>query len=161
MLSSMRWIMCLGIILLLSMIALPQEIRIFRPPFILLYILYFQFCAEKPWSISGLFLLGLCVDICSLSLLGEHAFALVLISSYAASKRRRFETSSLVNQLFLIGLLCVLYQLILQIIEFVIGDHQSLWHAPLSGLMGAWFWPLICFWLGTGRTRFKRVRDFY
>ena len=161
MLSWIRLIMCLCIVMLLSMIALPPEIRIFRPPFVLLYILYCQFFSEKSLGVSGLFLLGLCVDVCTQSLLGEHAFALVFTLGYASSKSRRFEGSSLSHQLFLIGLFCFIYQLILQIIGLIIGDHQPWWSAPLTGLIGAWFWPLMCFWLGTGRTRFKRAPGQY
>lgn len=161
MVSWMRFIMCLGITLLLSMIALPEEIRVFRPPFVLLYALYFQFYSEKFFGVAGLFLLGLCVDVCSVSLLGEHAFALVFTAGYAASKRRRFESASFTNQPLLIMWLCFIYQLILQLIELIIGSPQSWWSAPLTALMGAWFWPLICFWLGTGRTRLKRAQDFF
>ena len=159
--SWMRFIICFTAIMLLSLIVLPEWIRVFRPPFVLLYVLYLQFFAEKSAGVVVLFLFGLCVDICSLTLLGEHAFALVFTACYASSKRRRFEVMTFSKQLLLIIWLCFIYQLILQLAELMIGGHQPWWSAALTALMGGWFWPLICFCLGTGRTRFKTVQDLY
>ena len=137
----MRVIIALLLVLILSIIPLPAVINAVRPPWVLLLILYIQFFVPEIFSVLGVWLLGLCLDGLYVSTLGEHAFALLFITWFAARKKRRFLFYSILQQMLFIGLCVLLYSSLLALFDASMGYNTSLWMILITALLGLSIWP--------------------
>ena len=68
-----------------------------------------------------LVLLGLVLDALLSTVIGEHAFAFSIVGWIANSKFKRFSFFSMEQQMVVIGLLTLTYQLIILIIDSFLG----------------------------------------
>ena len=135
--------LCLAFILvfILTILPLPQPVMGFRPPWILLVVLYIQFYLPNYFNMTVLFILGLCIDVLLSTVIGEHAFALVLTTWFAAGKCRRINFFSIVQQMMLLMALCVIYQLVVFLIEAFCGYHNNPWTMTGAALFSMMLWP--------------------
>ncbi len=138
---NLRLFLVLLIAFVLTILPLPEIVAGIRPPWILLFVLYIQFFLPNYFNITLLLFLGLCVDILLSTVIGEHAFALLLTTFFAAGKARRFNFFSLVQQMVLIAVFCLIYQVIIFLIEAFLGYHNSLWVLTGAAMLGMVFWP--------------------
>jgi rod shape-determining protein MreD len=138
---NLRLFLALLIAFVLTILPLPEIIAGIRPPWILLFVLYIQFFLPNYYNITLLLFLGLCVDILLSTVIGEHAFALLLTTWFAAGRTRRFNFFSLVQQMVLIAVFCLIYQLIIFLIEAFLGYHNSLWVLACAAMLGMVLWP--------------------
>ena len=88
-------------------------------------------------------LIGLILDTLLASVIGEHAFALLLVTWIAYTKSRRFRFFSMMQQIFLIGFFCLLYQTIISITDALLGFNYSLLSPIISAFTGMFLWPWI------------------
>jgi rod shape-determining protein MreD len=129
--------------LILSILPLPSFICVFRPPWVLLLSLYIGYFLPGKSNLLALLVLGLILDVLLSSVLGEHSFALLVVTWLAANKSRRFQFFSMMQQIFLIGFFCLLYELIIALIDALLGFNYNIYHPLGSALMGMFFWPWI------------------
>src|SRR3990167_8033412 len=92
--------------LLLTIIPLNNKLVVFRPPWILLSILYIQFYIPHLFKLSMLVWLGFIMDSLLYTIIGEHVFALTIIIWLTASKVRSFGLMTMEQQMLLIGVYC-------------------------------------------------------
>ena len=97
----------------LSILPLPDILSDFRPPWLLLFVLYIQFFQPNYFSVTLLVFIGVCLDVLLSTVIGEHAFALVLTTWVASGKVRRFNFFAVAQQMALVGLCCFVYQSII------------------------------------------------
>lgn len=140
-----RFIFAVFLVLALSIIPIPNIIAIFRPPWVLMFVLYVQFYLPRYYRVSWVFLLGISLDVLLVTTFGEHAFALLLTSCLAASKTRRFHFFSVVQQMMFIALFCMVYELTLVLIDTSLGLNNNLFFAVGTVLVTMIFWPWIKF----------------
>ncbi len=138
-----RLFLALFITFVLTIIPLPAMVMGFRPPWILLFALYIQFFLPNYFNITLLFILGLCMDVLLSTVIGEHSFALLLTTWFATGKARRFNFFSLFQQMMLIGAYCLIYQLIIFIIEAFLGYHNGLLIGVGAVALGMFLWPWV------------------
>jgi len=138
-----RLIIELFLVFVFTIMPLPEIVLEFRPPWILLFVLYIQFFLPNYFSITVLFFLGLCIDVLLSTVLGEHAFALLLTTWFAAGKVRRFCFFSLIQQMVLIGVFCLTYQLIIYCIESFLGYHTGLMALAGIVVLSVFLWPWV------------------
>ena len=129
--------------LTLSILPMPELFSAFRPPWILLFILYIEYYLPGNFKLAALLIVGLVLDVLLSTVIGEHSFALLLITWIASSKSRRFKLFSMMQQIFLIGFFCLLYQLVISFIDALLGFNYSLLTPFASALLGMFFWPWI------------------
>lgn len=129
--------------LILSIIPLPEMACAFRPPWILLLILYIEYFLPGNLKLLSILIIGLLLDVLLSTVIGEHALSLLLVTWVASSKSRRFQFFSMLQQLFLIGFFCLLYQSILTFIDALLALNYSLLDPVASGLVGLFIWPWI------------------
>lgn len=93
MIRNLRVRLCLGFIvaLLLSILPMPELISAFRPPWILLLVLYIEYFLPGNFRLTTLLFVGLLLDVLLATVIGEHSFALLLVTWIASSKSRRFQ----------------------------------------------------------------------
>ncbi|STY29750.1 Rod shape-determining protein MreD [Legionella wadsworthii] len=137
--------LCLGFIiaLLLSILPMPELISAFRPPWVLLLVLYIEYFLPGNFKLTTLLLVGLLLDVLLATVIGEHSFALLFVTWIASSKSRRFQFFSMMQQIFLIGFFCLLYQSIISLITALLGFNYSLITPVASALVGMFIWPWI------------------
>jgi rod shape-determining protein MreD len=142
---TLRFRLCLGFIvaLLLSILPMPELISAFRPPWVLLFVLYIEYFLPGNFRLSTLLLVGLLLDVLLATVIGEHSFSLLLVTWIASSKSRRFQFFSMMQQIFLIGFFCLLYQSIIALITALLGFNYSLITPLASALVGMFIWPWI------------------
>lgn len=129
--------------LLLSILPMPELISAFRPPWVLLFVLYIEYFLPGNFKLSTLLLVGLLLDVLLATVIGEHSFALLLVTWIASGKSRRFQFFSMMQQIFLIGFFCFLYQLIISFTAVLLGFNYSLIAPIASAVVGMFIWPWI------------------
>lgn len=142
---NLRIRLCLGftVTLLLSILPMPELVSAFRPPWVLLLVLYIEYFLPVNFRLTTLLFVGLLLDVLLATVIGEHSFALLLVTWIASSKSRRFQFFSMMQQIFLIGFFCLLYQLIISLITALLGFNYSLFTPIASALVGMFVWPWI------------------
>ncbi|KTD47663.1 rod shape-determining protein MreD [Legionella quateirensis] len=136
------WIGFIGA-LVLSILPMPEILSAFRPPWILLLVLYIEYYLPGNFRLTTLLITGLLLDVLLSTVIGEHSFALLLVTWIASSKSRRFQFFSMIQQICLIGFFCLLYQSVISFIDALLGFHYSLLMPFISAVLGMFFWPWI------------------
>ena len=141
--QNLRLLLALFIAFVLTILPLPEAVMGFRPPWILLFALYVRFFLPSYFNITVVFFLGLCVDVLLSTVIGEHAFALLLTTWFASGKARRFIFFSLIQQMMLIAVFCLIYQLIIFFIDAFLGYHNNILTLTGAVALSVFFWPWI------------------
>lgn len=141
---NLRFFIALLLSLVLTIIPLPHLLANFRPPWVMLLVLYLQFFLPGLFSISLVVILGLILDVLLSTVLGEHIFALSLVCWIASNKSRRFSLFSMEQQMALIGAFALLYELLILITDACFGYRVG-FILPLTGtaLVSVLLWPWI------------------
>lgn len=129
--------------LVLSILPIPDFLSAFRPPWVLLLVLYIEYYLPGNFRLTTLLFTGLLLDVLLSTVIGEHSFALLLVTWIASSKSRRFQFFSMIQQICLIGFFCLLYQSVISFIDAMLGFHYSLLMPLASAVLGMFFWPWI------------------
>jgi len=128
---------------ILTIMPMPSLINGFRPPWVLLLVLFIQLNLPNYFNITALFIFGLCLDILLSTVIGEHVFAL-LFSTWIANKReRRFKFFSLVQQMLFVGLYCLVYLTIIFLIDSFLGYSPVLWQIWIAVILSMMIWLLM------------------
>lgn len=145
MIKNLRIRLTLGFViaLILSILPMPELISDFRPPWVLLFVLYIEYFLPGNFNLASLLFVGLLLDVLLATVIGEHSFALLLVTWIASSKSRRFQFFSMMQQIFLIGFFCFLYQAIISLITALLGFNYSLVMPVFSAAVGMFVWPWI------------------
>ncbi|MFT4650790.1 MAG: rod shape-determining protein MreD [Flavobacteriales bacterium] len=129
-----------GMILLI--LPLPEWVRIYRPDWLALILIYWSMALPKRVGLWSAFIIGLLADSLLGTLLGHHALALVVITYLNLNFYLRIRVLSLPQQsLYVFGLL-VISQLIISWMNGIMGltvPVQAVFGAPLIGML---MWPL-------------------
>lgn len=132
------------IALVLTILPLPAIFTMVRPAWVLLLILYIQSFFPKYFKVSLAFLFGLCLDVLSGAIMGEHAFALLITTWFASGRVHRFKYYSMIHQMSMMALFCLLYQCVLYVIDAFLGHAVFVWQiigVPLTSIL---MWPWLC-----------------
>jgi rod shape-determining protein MreD len=143
--KNLRLRLALGFVmaLILSIIPMPEFITEFRPPWVLLFVLYIEYFLPGNFNQLTLLFVGLLLDVLLATVIGEHSFALLLVTWIASNKSRRFQFFSMMQQMFLIGFFCFLYQTMICLISVLLGFHYNLFTPLASAGIGIFLWPWI------------------
>lgn len=154
---NLRLMFALLVAFVLTILPLPVMMMGFRPPWILILVLYVQFFLPNYFNITLLLFLGLCLDVLLSTVIGEHAFALILTTWFASGKARRFNFFSMVQQMMVVALCCLVYQLIIFLIDAFLGYNTGLWMVIGTALLSMFFWPWVEWVLTNGLLLIRRA----
>ena len=135
--------------LMLNILPLPLQINKMAPHWLLMILIFWVIWAPLVINIFTAFTVGILLDLLNGSILGEHAFAFVVIIYLIVKLRRTLINHPLLQQSFFIFLFVLVYQAIIVAIQAVIGQadiSSSFW---LASLTSAIFWSLVCILLRT------------
>lgn len=140
---SLRLLLITILSLVLCILPAPDSLTGFRPPWIFLLVFYIQCFLPRFFNLTGILLLGLCQDVLLSTILGEHAFALLLITWITNTKSRRFRFFSISQQLALVGVYCFVYQSIILSIDALLGFSYHFFTPIKGALVGVLLWPWV------------------
>lgn len=130
--------------LALSILPMPKLLQVIRPPFLCLVFLYIQYYQPALFRVSILFIFGLLLDSLYSSVLGQHVFALVLVSWLASTKARRFQFFTMGQQMGYVAVFMAVYVLCDALAGMYFGLKTSGLAIGFTVLMAALFWPWLC-----------------
>ena len=130
-------------VLVLSILPMPELISDFRPPWVLLLILYIEYFIPGKFHITTLVLVGLVLDVLLSTVIGEHSFALLLVTWLASTRSRRFQFFSMMQQIILVGVFCFIYQAIISVTDALLSYNYSIVMPIASALLSMFIWPWI------------------
>lgn len=146
-------IITIVIALMLSVVPMPDWLKVFRPDWLALALLYWAMTLPRTWSVGSAWLVGLVLDVAQGTLLGQHALALSVIVFVTVRMHllmRVFPMSQLAATVFA---LLALYQFILFWVNGVAGIPVApiqYWAPVISGTL---LWPLVASLLTGARMR--------
>jgi rod shape-determining protein MreD len=133
----------LAVALLLTAVPLPAELRIGRPDWVLLVLIYWSMALPHRVGVGTGWLLGLISDALTGTLLGQHALAYSLVIFLTLKLHQRLRLYPLWQQALSILVLLSLGQLLLLWINGMIGRPIHSWLYWLPSLIGALLWPFL------------------
>ena len=132
--------------LLLTVMPMPQAVKLARPDWTLLVLMYWTLALPQRINIGVAFFSGFIVDVLVGTVLGVNALAFSVVIFVVAQHHLKIRNFSVIQQSLLLGLLLALYQLLLfWLSHFLTGVYflpEYLWPV-LTGML-AWPW---LFWL--------------
>lgn len=135
------------ITLMLSIIPLPVLFNAIKPNFVLLLILYVQFYLPRYFNLLLVLFISLMLDVLMASVIGEHAFALLLTTWFISNKTRRFVCFPQSQQTMLIFLLTLIYQSAIYSVEMFLGNNCTAIDF-IGGIIATslcWMWAKLIF----------------
>lgn len=157
--SLTAWLL-LSIVLasVLTLIALPEPLRVLRPFWLALIVIYWTIEAPEHYGIGFAFVLGLLQDVLVGTVLGEHAFRLAIISFIVLRFRSRMRFFPMWQQALAVGALLLNDRIVVLLLRAIAGEFAIDWRYWLAPLVGAALWPWIFLLLDDLRSR-GRQRD--
>jgi len=126
----------------LRLLPFPVWAQELRPDWVVLVVIYWVVIPPHRLGVMLAFVIGLMLDGVSGTLLGEHAFCLVMITYFAQLLHRPLLLYPWWQRIFWVVLLVFFYQTLLLLIQSMLGEAVDPWlfwvPALSSGLI--WLW---------------------
>lgn len=142
--------------LILTIVPLPSAIGWLRPDWLLLVVIYWSLARPRFAGLLFAWLCGMVIDVVSGTVLGEHAFAFLLIGFLTHRLQLQMRIFPIWQQAFVVLLMLLIYQFLLFWIDGVTGQAAMTWQRWFPGLVGAAIWPLVASVMDTLNRRFAR-----
>jgi rod shape-determining protein MreD len=134
--------------LTVSLVPLPQLLSIFWPNLLVLVVLYWSTMTPRAGGMLIGFLAGLTLDLLNGSQLGQHAFAMCLVTYLAIRLHLLTRAKPIFEQALYVGVALFVYEATLWAIDGFSGHHRGSWARWVYIVPGAAIWPLITGLLG-------------
>jgi rod shape-determining protein MreD len=134
--------------LTVSLLPLPRLLSVFWPNVLVLVVLYWSTMTPRAGGILVGFLAGLTLDLLNGSQLGQHAFAMCLVTYLALRLHLLTRAKPIFEQALFVAIALFVYEAALWAIDGFSGHHTGTWTRWLHIATGAAVWPLITGLLG-------------
>src|SRR5262245_4953470 len=132
---------------------LPDAIRAARPDLLLLLVIYWSLGAPRIAGLTFAWLCGFALDVLQGTVLGQHAFAFLLVAYPAHKFQLRIRIFPIWHQTLTVLMLLALYQFIVFWIDGIIGPAITTWLRWIPVFTGALLWPVLVAVLDTWNRR--------
>jgi rod shape-determining protein MreD len=136
------------IALMLTMLPLPPLLSVVWPNFLVVVILYWSTMTPRAGGMLVGFLAGLALDVLSGTQLGQHAFALSLVTYLAQRLHLLTRAKPIFEQSLFVVVALVVYETALWAIDGFSGHNTGSWTRWVHIPFGAVLWPLVVGLLG-------------
>lgn len=120
----------------------PSGLLIFRPDFVMLTLIFWLVRAPNLCNIGTAWVLGLCVDLATGSMFGQHALTYTITGFFAVFYQRRLVLFSGTQQLFYVFNLLIIAQLVLLMLKIFAGDTFIGWQYFIPSIVGVLVWKI-------------------
>jgi rod shape-determining protein MreD len=128
---------------MLTLLPMPGWAIWLRPAWVLMVLIFWTMTSPERVNVGTAWIVGIVLDVLLGSLLGEHAFALTVITYIVVRMHTRLRMFPLIQQGLSIFLLVLLYQFILFCIQGFIGSLPNSWLYWSSSLTSMLLWPWV------------------
>ena len=139
--------------LIFAVLPLPALLQSVRPYLLAMLLAYWLMEAPNRVGLGTAFVVGLCADVLTASLLGEQAFRLVVLTYIVQHFRARLRFFPLWQQAVAIGLLLLNDRIISWLIHLFAGSPSHGWLYWLAPVFGVLLWPWLYVLLDLARLR--------
>jgi rod shape-determining protein MreD len=140
--------------MMLTIVALPSDVSALWPSLTLLVICYWVMALPQAVGLLTAWVSGFWLDVLQYTILGEQAFAFLMISLIVMLFYKQLRMFSLAQQSIVIFFLVLLHQVIIWSVEGIAGHETTgflFWLVPVTSLI---VWPLVFVVLRDYRRRF-------
>ncbi len=134
--------------MLLSLLPLPQLLSIVWPNVLVLVVLYWSTMTPQAGGMLIGFVAGLTLDLLNGSQLGQHAFAMCLVTYLAIRLHLLTRAKPIFEQALFVLIALFVYEAALWAIDGFSGQHTGNWTRWVHIASGAAVWPVITGLLG-------------
>ena len=127
----------------LMILPIPENWQWLRPDWLALVIIFWVFALPRSVGVLTAWCAGFVMDILGGGLLGQYAFAMVIVAYFACIVRSRFRVFPMFQQVIMVLLLVGVGNLALLLVQWIIGNPPKslLFFAPtITSLL---CWPLL------------------
>jgi len=136
------------IALVLTLVPMPQLLSLLWPNLLVLTVLYWSTMAPLTGGMLLGFVAGLALDVLGGSQLGQHAFALSLLTYLAIRLHLLTRAKPLFEQSMFVLIALLLYEFTLWAIDGFSGNRTGSWARWVHVPIGAMLWPVVVGILG-------------
>jgi rod shape-determining protein MreD len=139
------WIICISFIvaLVLAVMPLPQWLLWGRPEWLVLAVVYWTIALPHRVGIVTAVVLGVAMDVLEGAVLGQNAFALVVVVMLALLLYQRLRVFSLIQQAGVVFILVGINQLVCQWVQNLQGAGATSLLFLLPAVSSALLWPFV------------------
>ena len=148
--SNKLYALMVGLIsIILTIVPTPDFLENFKPDWTLLLLIFLSINIPKEFNVGTAFILGILVDVSKGTLLGQHAFAYLLVIFLTSKLHLQLRNYPLLQLTAIICLILMIYQFILFWINGVSGISSSISSYMGPVISGTVLWPIISKLFGT------------
>ena len=148
--SNKLYALMLGLIsIILTIVPTPDFLENFKPDWTLLLLIFLSINIPKEFNVGTAFILGILVDVSKGTLLGQHAFAYLLVIFLTSKLHLQLRNYPLLQLTAIICLILMIYQFILFWINGISGISSSISSYMGPVISGTVLWPIISKLFGT------------
>lgn len=141
--------------LLMAIMPLPEWSRVFRPEWVSLVIIYWCIAIPDKVNIGTAWILGLCMDVLTGTLLGQHALAFSVIAYISVKLHKQIRIYPLWQQALSVFILIAFGQLLILWIQGLTGESGATWAYWASSMTSALIWPIVFMLLRSAQRNFR------
>jgi len=139
----------------LTVFPLPEWLRAYRPEWVTLVLIYWCIATPTKVNIGIAWLAGLCIDVLTGSLLGQHALGLAVVAFVAVKLHKQIRVYPLWQQALSVFTLIALDQLLVVWVKGIVGESPQSWIYWAPSITSAIIWPWIFVFLRDVRRRYR------
>lgn len=143
------------IAMMLTIAPLPESMRIFRPDWTLLVLIYWALALPLRIGVGIGWTVGIFQDVLTGTLLGQHALAYAIVAYLALKLHQRIRLFPLWQQSLSILVLLTLGQLLILWVNGMIDRPIQSWLYWSPSIFGALVWPFVFVFLRGLRRQFR------
>ena len=148
--SNKLYALTVGLIsIILTIVPTPDFLENFKPDWTLLLLIFLSINIPKEFNVGTAFILGILVDVSKGTLLGQHAFAYLLVIFLTSKLHLQLRNYPLLQLTAIICLILMIHQFILFWINGISGISSSISSYMGPVISGTVLWPIISKLFGT------------
>ena len=153
----MRWLVISSVVLavLLSVMPLPSEWRVWRPEFVALIVVYWAIYSPQYFGVFMGWLCGIFYDIVQLSPIGYNALGLLIVAYLSHLSYRRIRSYALWQQALWVFVFVGIYQLFCNWLSGLMSRSVESPAFIVTAMLTAFFWPLVVVIIRSIKIRYR------